>query len=362
MSSAEADPKTSAADSSEFVQLGRKLLESVEVGLAIVDAETYTPLLINRRFEEWLGGQDLSAVMAAVPGLEWAELGAKMSDGDTRQAEIELKIKRRAAVIALRVSAQAFSSRRFLVVEAGNVSKLKELEYMMESYAKMLEKNERDLRREKDRAERLLLNIMPRRIYEDIKAIGVTTPQRYDECSILMLDFVGFTEMSVAHDPAALIAELNDLFTAFDRIVEQFGCERIKTIGDAYMAVSGLPEPAPDHAANIARAALRMVRYLERRNLGQASQWRCRIGINSGPVIGSIVGAQKFLYDIFGPGVNLAARLEALSGPMEITLCDTMAPLLQSEFLLEEKGEVEVRGFGTRRLFALLGESLHTRP
>jgi class 3 adenylate cyclase len=221
----------------------------------------------------------------------------------------------------------------------------------------MLERNERDLRREKERAERLLLNIMPRRVYEEIKAIGVSTPQRFDACSILMLDFVGFTEMSVAQDPAALIAELNDLFTAFDRIVEQFGCERIKTIGDAYMAVSGLPEPATDHATNIARAALRMVRYLERRNVGRSSQWRCRIGINSGPVIGSIVGAQKFLYDIFGPGVNLAARLEAQSEPMEITLCETMVPMLQSEFLLEDRGEAELRGFGTLRLYTLRGEA-----
>jgi len=357
MSSPDADHPGTAADAPEFVQLGRTLLQSVEIGLAIVDAETHAPLLINHRLEEWLGEQDFSQVMATVPGLDWASLGKTMGDGETRQAELELKFRRRAVVIALRVSGQTFDGRRFLVVEASNVSKLKELEYMMESYAKMLERNERDLRREKERAERLLLNIMPRRVFEEIKAIGVSTPQRYDECSILMLDFVGFTEMSVAQDPAALIAELNDLFTAFDRIVEQFGCERIKTIGDAYMAVSGLPEPATDHAANIARAALRMVRYLERRNLGQSSQWRCRIGINSGPVIGSIVGAQKFLYDIFGPGVNLAARLEALSGPMEITLCETMVPMLQSEFLLQDRGETEVRGFGNRQLYTLRGEA-----
>jgi class 3 adenylate cyclase len=357
MSSPGTDRPAVAADAPEFVRLGRTLLQSVEIGLAIVDAQSRVPLLINRRLEEWLGDTDFDAAMTSVPGLDWPSLGATMREGDTRQAELELKVKRRATAIALRVSGQTFGGRRFLVVEANNVSKLKELEYMMESYAKMLERNERELRREKERAERLLLNIMPRRVFEEIKSIGVSTPQRFDECSVLMLDFVGFTEMSVAQDPAALIAELNDLFTAFDRIVEQFGCERIKTIGDAYMAVSGVPEPAPDHAANIARSALRMVRYLERRNQGQSSQWRCRIGINSGPVIGSIVGAQKFLYDIFGPGVNLAARLEAYSEPMEITLCETMVPLLQSEFLLDERGEAELRGFGKRRLYSLRGET-----
>jgi multidrug efflux pump subunit AcrA (membrane-fusion protein) len=96
---------------------------------------------------------------------------------------------------------------------------------------------------------------MPRQIYDEIKQIGVSTPQRYDECSVLMLDFVGFTELSVSHEPSALVAELNDIFTAFDRIAEPFGCERIKTLGDAYIAVCGLPEPAPDHAVSIARVA-----------------------------------------------------------------------------------------------------------
>ena len=96
--------------------------------------------------------------------------------------------------------------------------------------------------------------------------------------------------MAVSREPGTLIAELNDIFTAFDRIVELFGCERIKTIGDAYMAVSGLPETTPDHTQNIARAALRILRYLDRRNAAHPEQWHCRIGINSGPVIGSIVG------------------------------------------------------------------------
>ena len=118
------------------------------------------------------------------------------------------------------------------------------------------------------------------------------------------------------------MAELNDIFSAFDRIVEMFGCERIKTFGDAYLAVSGLPggERRPC-GLEIARVALRMRRYIERRNASHPTPWLCRIGINTGPVIGSIVGVQKYVYDIFGPAVNLAARLEALSEPMQITLC-----------------------------------------
>ena len=99
---------------------------------------------------------------------------------------------------------------------------------------------------------------MPRTIYEELKDYGTTTPQRFDEATVIMLDFVDFTEMAISQDPSGLIAELNDIFSAFDRIVELFGCERIKTIGDAYMAVSGVPEETPEHAQNVARVALRM--------------------------------------------------------------------------------------------------------
>jgi class 3 adenylate cyclase len=161
--------------------------------------------------------------------------------------------------------------------------------------------------------------------------------------------------MAISEDPAGIITELNDIFTAFDRIAEQFGCERIKTMGDAYMAVSGIPEATPDHAQNIAKVALLMVRYLERRNLSHAQKWRCRIGINAGTVIGSIVGVQKYVYDIFGPGVNLAARMESCSEPMQITLCDDMYRLIRNEFRVRERERVEVKGFGTRQLYTLEG-------
>ncbi len=194
---------------------------------------------------------------------------------------------------------------------------------------------------------------MPKTIYEEWMEYGVTTPQRYDSASILMLDFVDFTEMTISEDPAALIAELNDIFTAFDRIVEQFHCERIKTLGDAYIAVCGIPESIPEHAQNIAEVALRFVRYLERRNASNANQWRCRIGLSTGPVIGSIVGVQKYVYDIFGPGINLAARMESLSEPMTISLCDDMAQRLRDGFRLEDRGEVALKGFGVKRRYTL---------
>ena len=171
-----------------------------------------------------------------------------------------------------------------------------------------------------------------------------------------MLDFVGFTEMAAEQDPATLVSELNEIFTAFDQIVEQFGCERIKTIGDAYMAVSGVPEATPDHAHNIAKVALLLRRYVERRISPITGKWECRIGLSTGPVIGSIVGIHKYVYDIFGPAVNKAARLETMSDAMEITLSDDMYDLIRSDFRFEDRGEEEIKGLGVMPLYTLIGE------
>ncbi len=331
------------------------LLESAGVGLAVLNAETREILFGNRRFAEWFPGmtgvgrklEDLSS------GLDMEKLESRLEQGRVFTGELSVKVKRRSLTIAIQVSHHQHENLSVLLLECQNISKIKELEYMIESYSSMVEKQNRVLQREKERVEKLLLNIMPKTVYEELKNFGVTTPQRYDHASILMLDFIGFTDMAISNDPTGIITELNDIFTAFDRIAEQFGCERIKTIGDAYMAVSGIPESNPEHAVNIARVALLIVRYLERRNAAHTHQWRCRIGINSGVVIGSIVGVQKYVYDIFGPGVNLAARMEGFSAPMEITLCNDMVDLIRNDFKITELEEVEVKGFGTKQLYRL---------
>lgn len=224
---------------------------------------------------------------------------------------------------------------------------------MLESYSKMSVKNARELEREKDRVERLLLNIMPKSVYEEMKDYGTVTPQLFDNVSILMVDFVGHTDMDIARDPAALVTELNVIFTVFDRITDLFACERIRTVGDPYVAVSGVPEPSPDHAHNIAQVALRMLRYIEHRNSAHTEAWHCRIGINSDPVIGSLVGIQKYAYDIFGPGINMAARMETLSESMRITISEDTYQLVKDDFHCTERGDFEVKGFGTQILYFL---------
>jgi class 3 adenylate cyclase len=331
------------------------LLESVGVGLAVLQPDTLEILFANRRMLEWLapGGLDGRRLDELVPALDVASLREKLAAAGSLAADVQLRVGRRTLSLALQFSRAETGAFAVLIVEAQNVSKVRELEYMIESYSQMVEKQNRTLKREKERAEKLLLNIMPKTVYEELRTFGVTAPQKYDCASVLLLDFVGFTQMSVAREPTSLIAELNDIFTSFDRIVEQFGCERIKTIGDAYMAVSGVPEAVPDHAHNIAKVALLFRRYLEKRNEAHSPKWRCRIGLGCGPVIGSIVGVQKYVYDIFGPGVNLAARLEALCGPMEIMLSEELHARIAVDFRCTDRGEQDIRGFGPRRVFTL---------
>jgi len=336
-------------------RLRQLLLETVRVGLAVAEPDSQRIAFMNPQFGEWFPTAAVGGALdGAVPKFPREAALAALARGESWIGECEVKMGRRAVSLGLQLAPGGTADSRHLMLQALNITKVKELEYMIESYSRMIERQNRDLKKEKERVEKLLLNIMPKQVYEEWKVFGVTAPQRFDQASILMLDFVNSTQMAVSQDPPKLIAELNDIFTAFDRIVEQFGCERLKTQGDAYVAVSGIPDPTPDHARNIANVALRFLHYLKRRNRSSEFEWRCRIGINTGSVIGSIVGVQKYVYDIFGPGVNLAARMESACEPMEITLCEDMAPLLERDFRLAELGEAEVRGFGVKRLYRLL--------
>ena len=334
------------------------LLDTVGVGLAVVEPNEFRLLIHNAMFAEWFPAVNDGAVrlLDILPDFDLPMAKARLSEQQSWKFEVEVKPKRRTIVLAIEVVPAEGSIDGELMVQCQNISKIRELEYMIESYSNMIERQNRDLRKEKERVEKLLLNIMPQQVYEEWKEFGVTTPHRYDAASVLMLDFVGFTEMSISYEPTKLIAELNDIFTGFDRIVEQFGCERLKTIGDAYVAVAGVPEPNPDHARNIAQVALRFVRFLKRRNSTSEFEWRCRVGISSGPVIGSVVGVQKYVYDIFGPGMNLAARLEPLCQPMEILVSGDTHALIGNDFAFSNMGTHDIRGFGPKAVYRLEGD------
>lgn len=205
--------------------------------------------------------------------------------------------------------------------------------------------------REKDKSEKLLLNTLPVKVVNELKEFGKSEPHLFDNVTVFFSDIVGFTEKSNFLEPKVLISELNDIFTGFDKIVMKNSCERIKTIGDAYLCVCGMPLPNPDHAYNIVKSAVEMIEFIKKRNEGSVHKWNIRVGVNSGSVIGGIVGVKKYIYDVFGDAVNTASRMESNSFPMRINVSESTYNLVKDSFEFTDRGEVEVKGKGKLRMF-----------
>ncbi|MEM9199918.1 MAG: adenylate/guanylate cyclase domain-containing protein [Pseudomonadota bacterium] len=338
--------------------INAQLLRAIGAGVAILDPDTLELRFANRVFGEWFDGAVAGASLAAVmPDLDHSAVENALFETGRYSAEASFRRKRRMLVIALTFTQ---TDAGVVLLECQNITRIRELETMIESYSAMVERNTREIQREKERVEKLLLNIMPRSVYEEYRAFGTVTPQSYAPVSILTLDFINFDTMAEQLAPAVLVSEMNDIYASFDRIGEQFGCERIKTLGDSYIAVSGLPEPAETHAESIANAALRFLRYLERRNESHPQHWRCRIGLACGQVIGSVVGIQKYVYDVFGPAVNLAGKLREAAGPMEVRANAALVEALGDGFVCSAAGVVEDVARGPVESFQVEG-ALGTR-
>lgn len=206
------------------------------------------------------------------------------------------------------------------------------------------------LKIEKKRSENLLLNILPVEVADELKQTGKAKAKRFDHVSILFTDFVNFTQTSESLSPEMLIEELNECFTAFDHIVEKHGLEKIKTIGDAYMAVCGVPAPMDDHARRTVEAALEISEYIEERRKNE-KVFEIRIGINSGSVVAGIVGVKKFAYDIWGDSVNIAARMEQSGTPGKVNISETVYELVRDDFICEYRGEIEAKNKGELKMY-----------
>jgi class 3 adenylate cyclase len=212
------------------------------------------------------------------------------------------------------------------------------------------------LAREQDRSERLLLNVLPREIASRLKAGESPIADAYDAATILFADIVGFTPLTHELEPKEMVQLLNEIFSEFDRAAERHGVEKIRTIGDNWMGVAGVPSPRPGHAAAVARMALDICAGLDRRRARGERQIDFRIGIESGPCVGGVIGLQKFVFDIWGDPVNTASRMESHGVAGRIHVGEAAYKLLEDSFEFEPRGVIEVKGKGAMRTWFLIRE------
>jgi adenylate cyclase len=208
------------------------------------------------------------------------------------------------------------------------------------------------LRAEQERSEALLVNILPASIAERLKAATQTIADHFDSASIVFADVVDFTPLSERLPAYVVVGMLDRLFSRFDTLVERHGLEKIKTIGDCYMAAAGVPDPSPDHARRAALLALDMREAVA----GSATPGlELRIGINSGPVIAGVIGTKRFFYDLYGDAVNTASRMESHGTPGEIQITNATYELLKEEFVCRRRGTIPVKGKGLMETWYLVG-------
>jgi class 3 adenylate cyclase len=205
--------------------------------------------------------------------------------------------------------------------------------------------------------ERLLLNILPEPIARRLREGEQLIADRFDDVTLMFADIVEFTRLSASMSPTDLVRALNEVFTVFDELVDKYGLEKVKTIGDAYMVVGGMLEDSDDHTARVAGMALDLADAVGRIDAALRLGVRFRIGINCGPVVAGVIGTKKFIYDIWGDTVNLASRMESLGTPGRIQVTHAVAERLAGSFMFEARGLIDVKGKGPTAAYFFVGRA-----
>ncbi len=211
------------------------------------------------------------------------------------------------------------------------------------------------LRLQQEQTEKLLLNILPSSIAQRLKQEQSIIADSFEEVTVMFADIVDFTELSSRKSAAQLVEMLNVIFSKFDQLVEQHGLEKIKTIGDAYMVVAGLPTPRNDHAEAIAEMALDIQAEIKKLSISTDEPFNLRIGINSGPVVAGVIGIKKFIYDLWGDTVNIASRMESQGLADAIQVTATTYDLLRHKYQFQKRGVIPIKGKGKMTTYLLTG-------
>ena len=229
--------------------------------------------------------------------------------------------------------------------------------YNLERYTRMDFLQKYIIQAQRDQADKLLFNILPERIAEKLKKSNETIAEEFSSASVLFADIVNFTPISASFDPLEVVEMLNELFSHFDELVDKHSVEKIQVAGDGYMVASGVPMPRANHAIVLAHLALEMMDYVESKEfLGGRHAIEIRIGINSGPVIGGVIGRKKFVYALWGDMVNTASRMESHGASGKIQITRATYELVKDRFECEYVGEISIKGKGKMEAWHLIRE------
>lgn len=318
------------------------LISATGVYLDFIEAKEID-LLVAR--EDRLGKTVHQVLPPALAEQYMAAIHNALATGQTQVFEYELTIHGKRGYYEARVVACGAQEAVFIVRD---VTERKRIEAA--------------LTLEREKSEKLLLNILPQPIAEQLKQGLGAIANQFDEATILFADIVGFTRLSSQLSATELVQLLNQLFSKYDGLADSYRLEKIKTIGDAYMVVGGIPTPRPDHAEAIAHMALDMLHETALFSEQQGYPIQIRIGINTGPVIAGVIGIKKFIYDLWGDAVNVASRMESFGVAGGIQITEATFQRIQNQFQLERRGMIEIKGKGVMSTYWLKGRTRKSKP
>ncbi len=243
----------------------------------------------------------------------------------------------------------------YMLTALSRTAQIEKLAQERARQASQLQDAYQQLEAEQTKSDQLLLNVLPAAIVQRLKRNEKNIAESFGEVTVMFADIVGFTELSSRVSATAVVEVLNDIFSAFDHLADRHGLEKIKTIGDAYMVVGGLPTPRPDHAEAIAAMAIDMLQEIRRLSLVHSEPFSIRIGIHTGPVVAGVIGLKKFIYDLWGDTVNIASRMEShgITGCIQVTA--ETHEILKDKYTFQKRGAIQVKGKGYMITYLLTG-------
>ena len=226
-------------------------------------------------------------------------------------------------------------------------------------------KTNKVLDKQKVEIEQLLLNILPEEVASELQTKGYSKPRHFEDVSVLFTDFKGFTSIADKLSPAAVVEQLNECFIAFDNIIDKYGLEKIKTIGDAYMCAGNIPSPNPNHSYKIIKAGLEILDFIkdynDRRHAEGLEPWEIRVGIHIGPVVAGVVGKKKYAYDIWGGTVNIASRMESNGDPGRVNISAVTYEIIKNDFACSYRGKIQAKNLGEIDMYFVDYEIIHKK-